>query len=80
MNDLRFLVGAAMLLAGSATTALGARPAYDRTQHVMVHVSAARSGSVVHDENGQRYDVPDSLLRAPGVLINGLSPQSQQFD
>lgn len=36
--------------------------------------------SAVHNWQGVRYDVPDALLRAPGVLINGLPPQPQQFD
>ena len=47
---------------------------------ITVTARAAGAGSTVHYLDGQRYDVPSNLLRAPGVLINGLSPQPVQFD
>ena len=37
-------------------------------------------GLVVHYLDGQRFDVPDGLLRDRSTLLNGLPPQPLQFD
>ena len=64
--------------------ALEVAPAVARTP---VSTNATSKPSLRHYEedtshfwNGQRFDVPSTLLRSRGILINGLPPQAQQFD
>ena len=48
------------------------------TSEIVVTGRAPGATSTVHHLDGQRYDVPSNLLRASGVLINGLPPQPQE--
>ena len=72
------LVGLAPLaaLAAPTTAMVGGATMNARVAPVAVH----RTRSTVHHANGQRFDVPNSLLRNRDTLINGLAPASMQFD
>ena len=61
------------LAAGPATPATGAATPATATP---VHHFRSR----VHDVHGQRFDVPNSLMRNRDTMINGLAPQPAQFD
>lgn len=67
----------ASLLVASPAAALAA-PAPHNAAAETIYVTPVDTS--VHDRNGQRFDVPSSLLRPDGRLINGLPPQPQQFD
>ena len=69
----------AVLTAGTASVTQAATP-HGVTKHVTTRPPGDADGSTIHDWNGQRYDVPNDMLRSPGVLINGLSPQPVQFE
>lgn len=83
---------AAVLLAASPVSAFAATGREALAPSSVEQITVARSGaasnaaaasrivSTVHNEDGVRYDVPAELLARPGVLINGLGPQPQQFD
>ena len=81
----KFITAAAVLIIGAAPAAAFAAP----TTLAVLDVSATppvktavihHARSTVHDWHGQRFDVPNSLLRDRTTLINGLPPQPQQFD
>ena len=76
------IIAAAALAALTAGAAPGiqAAPLDSVTTQVTARPPRDFPSSTVHDWNGQRYDVPDNLLRSPGVLINGLNPQPVEFD
>lgn len=72
------LVGTAPLaaLAAPMATVVDGATAAATVQTIAVH----RSRSTVHHASGQRFDVPNSLLRNRDTLINGLAPASMQFN
>ncbi len=74
------ITAALAVLTASVAPAIGAESPERVTAHVIGSPSKDVHVSTVHDWNGQRYDVPNHLLRSPGVLINGLSPQAVQFE
>ncbi len=69
---------ATLSLALSTIAATPAIAVATATPPAIVHVT--RHHSTVHDVHGQRFDVPNSLLRNRDTLINGLPPQPSQFD
>ena len=77
----RIIAAAALaVLTAGAAPAIQAATLDSVTMHVTARPPRDVHGSTVHDWNGQRYDVPNHLLRSSGVLINGLSPQAVQFE
>ena len=68
------------VLAAGAAPATQVETPESVTAHDTVRSPVDADGSSVHDWDGQRYDVPNDLLRSPHVLINGLSPQPAQFE
>lgn len=72
------LVGAAPAAALAAPAALSTVSAQTATPVTTIVVRHARS--TVHYANGERFDVPNSLLRNRDTLINGLPPEPLQFD
>ena len=80
------IAAVAAVLVGVAPMAAFAAPAplpisnEGATAPVTQVVVQPRLRSTVHFADGQRFDVPNSLLRNPDTLINGLPPQPQQFD
>jgi hypothetical protein len=83
-HQIRAALIAVVSLTIPTVSATAATPSPDQrnvtTQHLTVTAPASLATSSVHDWNGERYDVPSDLLRAPGVLINGLPPEPAQFD
>ncbi len=71
-------VGFAPIVAFAAPAALPVTngPAITSVTPVVVHPLR----STVHYANGERFDVPTSLLRNRDTLINGLPPEPLQFD
>jgi hypothetical protein len=65
----------AAFLAAAPLAAQAAQPAA-----VPVVTQPVSHHSTVHDRNGERFDVPNRLLRSPDTLINGLPPESMQFE
>ena len=59
---------------------LTAAPLAAQAAKTSVVTQPASHHSTVHDRNGERFDVPNRLLRSPDTLINGLPPESMQFE
>ena len=67
--------------AHAADAATAAPPTSHLSASAPAAVNPARHHrSTVHDVHGQRFDVPNSLMRNRDTLINGLPPQPAQFD
>ena len=81
----RIIIATAAALTGVAPATAFAAPApLPATDGAVTtpttHVAAHHLHSTVHFSHGQRFDVPNRLLRNRNTLINGLPPQPQQFD
>ena len=72
------LVGAAPIAAFAAPAALPVTNRFATAPVMPVVVHPLRS--TVHYADGERFDVPNSLLRNRDTLINGLPPEPLQFD
>ena len=80
MNKLILATTAILIAAAPAAALADAGGAAVTKPAVTQPVPATMHRSRVHDVHGQRFDVPNSLMRDRTTLINGLPPQPQQFD
>ena len=69
----------AALAASAARSTVNADQAM-ATPTAIATVAIHHSRSTVHHANGERFDVPNSLLRNRDTLINGLPPEPSQFE
>ena len=74
------IAAALAVLIASVAPAIGAERPERVTAHAATRPPVDTQVSSVHYWDGQRYDVPNELIRSQGVLINGLGPQAFQFE